>query len=549
MVSSTTAASSSPANKTKYLDKLFGSPLTSSVLSLPGATDESSTVLIELLKHNFLHHHAFFNDKGFHNHVMDHLFAAFAMGASPELLKKIYSSHDYQRPVYASPEPITDANFLEHVGDEDYYDAFHVYFCEYLLSHTAAEAIERFIFSNEFNYVPDLEKINAEDIKKGGRGANKQPEMLNRCLAGVLHPHIHLGYGVEFGIVQQVAEGLAQTAIHLAHQTPVIPHSLFEASSEHTGVLSGFSKAISSMKIVSDPSKATFDNPKPFFVFHQALLDDTRLTPDALHISPASTKGYETVVKSIGGVISQYADEWVERWTEGVAEKDLEERLRGMVEEALFGTTLWYGVGGWAARGDRVFNADFFSAHYITSGIFILSMCLPESKPGYLSPPLPLRSRILLVRGYLAVTATWYISQGRVHLPIAEFYAATEKYVHGPLPPVQSEQKGQFFTPGVPYAAPGSAWARIWTNVIVHPNEHLIKLVRALGAMEREYGREGKGSLAGPGGVGKKTLEGSEKLDGTLFVRVAGLTMERLGWAAEGQKLTQWDRDGYFITA
>lgn len=31
-------------------------------------------------------------------------------------------------------------------------------------------------------------------------------------------------------------------------------------------------------------------------------------------------------------------------------------------------------------------------------------------------------------------------------------------------------------------------------------------------------------------------LEGIERLDGTLFVRVAGLTFDRLGWVGEGEK-------------
>jgi len=34
----------------------------------------------------------------------------------------------------------------------------------------------------------------------------------------------------------------------------------------------------------------------------------------------------------------------------------------------------------------------------------------------------------------------------------------------------------------------------------------------------------------------KTSLEGIEKLDGTLFVRVAGLTFDQLGWMHEGEK-------------
>ena len=37
----------------------------------------------------------------------------------------------------------------------------------------------------------------------------KHPEMLNRLLAGLVHPFIHLAYGFEFGLPGQVAEGLS----------------------------------------------------------------------------------------------------------------------------------------------------------------------------------------------------------------------------------------------------------------------------------------------------------------------------------------------------
>ena len=44
-------------------------------------------------------------------------------------------------------------------------------------------------------------------------------------------------------------------------------------------------------------------------------------------------------------------------------------------------------------------------------------------------------------------------------------------------------------------------------------------------------------------GVG---LEGAEVLDGTLFIRVAGLTADRMGWMKEGQETQFWDRMGFF---
>ena len=41
-------------------------------------------------------------------------------------------------------------------------------------------------------------------------------------------------------------------------------------------------------------------------------------------------------------------------------------------------------------------------------------------------------------------------------------------------------------------------------------------------------------------------LEGAEELDGSLFVRVAGLTDERLGRVIDGEEDREWDRTGFY---
>jgi len=41
-------------------------------------------------------------------------------------------------------------------------------------------------------------------------------------------------------------------------------------------------------------------------------------------------------------------------------------------------------------------------------------------------------------------------------------------------------------------------------------------------------------------------LDGMEKLDGTLFVRAAVLSANRLGWMREGQPMRGFDFNGFF---
>ena len=80
---------------------------------------------------------------------------------------------------------------------------------------------------------------------------------------------------------------------------------------------------------------------------------------------------------------------------------------------------------------------------------------------------------------------------------------------------------------------------RILQDTLVHPNEHLCKLQRALAYFAQRYGDREAGYYA-------SGLDGAEALDGTLFVRVAGLVQERMGWANEGKELGIWDRCGFF---
>jgi hypothetical protein len=92
--------------------------------------------------------------------------------------------------------------------DLRYYDAYLNYFSEFLRDHTPNEAFERFVLSSSSNFNPGLPAKDVKDVKSVGDEGKKHPEMLNRLLAGLLHPFIHFGYGFEFGLPGQVAEGL-----------------------------------------------------------------------------------------------------------------------------------------------------------------------------------------------------------------------------------------------------------------------------------------------------------------------------------------------------
>ena len=166
--------------------------------------------------------------------------------------------------------------------------------------------------------------------------------------------------------------------------------------------------------------------------------------------------------------------------------------------------------------------------HLVTSSIFLPTFV------AHLTP----QSAVLLLRSYFAVSLALYIGRGCAPLPIRAFY---ESVTAQPAPPGTQ-------TPAVAPAkdtlTPGDAapnpWLPILQTTLVHPDEHLCKTQRALMHDGTVYGQRAAGDFAGLG------LEGAEVLDGTLFVRVAGLTADKLGWMKEGQEAGDWDRLGFY---
>ena len=176
--------------------------------------------------------------------------------------------------------------------------------------------------------------------------------------------------------------------------------------------------------------------------------------------------------------------------------------------------------------GSTTFTHNTFRMHLVTSSLFIPSF-LPILSPLSISN---------LLQTYFASVLTVWVSRGRPPIPIKSFYERTSPN----LPP-----PGPRPTPGKGTLAPQTsiypnAWLPILQSTILHPNEHLCKLQRALAHYSALYGVTEAGKWKKDG----IELEGSELLDGTLFARVAGLTMSRLGWLREGEQKGEWDFDG-----
>jgi hypothetical protein len=107
-----------------------------------------------------------------------------------------------------------------------------------------------------------------------------------------------------------------------------------------------------------------------------------------------------------------------------------------------------------------------------------------------------------------------------------------------PQEPIKSRNKPakDTFTPDTVTPNP---WLAIIQSVIEHPADHLCKTQRSLMHWANLFGSRPAGYWA----EGKEQLKDIELLDGTLFVRVAGVTADRLGWMREGQEQGNWNFD------
>lgn len=165
--------------------------------------------------------------------------------------------------------------------------------------------------------------------------------------------------------------------------------------------------------------------------------------------------------------------------------------------------------------------------HLVTSAMFLPSY-LPHLKP---------TSQSLLLHAYFAAALTVWVARGRPAPQIAQFYARSQPRfsVHGPVP-----------VPGPDALAPQDAvtpnpWLYALQSALVHPDEHLAKCMRALAHYAHLLGSAPAGTWAGHG------LPGDELLDGTVFIRVASLTMDFLGWVREGAaKKGRFDFSGFW---
>jgi len=151
--------------------------------------------------------------------------------------------------------------------------------------------------------------------------------------------------------------GLAWTAVHGNRQAELVPPSFF-AQVPGPGILTGLTSGLSISKLTT----AALEEKRPTFAFLRRIRDHPKFSPSSLGHS-LSERSYDAIVTNLGDTLTALVSEWADEWlADARSDADIEKRLKGMVEEVIWGNVIWFGVGGWHLGGEsgRPFNADFF---------------------------------------------------------------------------------------------------------------------------------------------------------------------------------------------
>ncbi|KAL4806396.1 hypothetical protein BDV18DRAFT_160464 [Aspergillus unguis] len=281
-----------------------------------GITAEGAKRASEVLQEDLEKHHVFFNNSGFHNHIVHHILTIYALGASPSEIQHAYDRNkSYQRSPMPTDEDVVASlhdkeSFKKELGREKNYPNFLEFF---------QREIDAKGFENVLNEYLFKEDENAES-------------MFARLFGGLLHPIIHLGFAIEFNQPALIAEALAQTAVH---EDWTGPRYLFPIEKAAGGI----------------GQKGT----KPLMQLLEEARANTKL---------ASSVHFEDGNKLRDGVLKRAPEEMIEiakQYT--VSEEQIEQKVQEMIDVTVYFTST-------SQRPTKTPKLDFFYIHSVNSSIF-----------------------------------------------------------------------------------------------------------------------------------------------------------------------------------
>ncbi|KAF7363129.1 hypothetical protein MVEN_00665400 [Mycena venus] len=453
------------------------------------STHSSGKVLEELLHQDYVSHHCFFNDRGFHNHLPHHLVAAYDMGATPALLKLIYDDlAPTLRPIDREGEDITESNWTTRLGERKAYGSYLAFFAEQISKNGVSETMRKYVMAPEANGNESL--------------------MLARVLGGALHPFLQIGFGAEFGQDYMVSQGLAMAAVTGAETSAYV----LDEPSGLPQIATNTPKGVTLLQLLHE----VYDSPilKPILPYE----------PDAL-LSSRFKKHTENPDR--GAELKRIYAKWsIDTTLTGAAAA---QEFADKTEECLWQATLLLAATG---RPNRAPRLDFFLMHVLTSALCLPSLLAVVEDPVH---------KAQLLQGYARTSALFVLLRGRprIDIPLLMSYTAV------PHPPQHAPPGGEdaLGNPAGGEKGETNPWLALVQNALHHKDAHVLKAVRSLYYCGVRYGSNPPGSAIGAkDGEGNETHVGTGKMDGTIFVRAAGVVCDTLGWIAYGAKEGEWDR-------
>ncbi|KAF9003377.1 hypothetical protein BDQ17DRAFT_1480126 [Cyathus striatus] len=308
--------------------------------------------------------------------------------------------------------------------------------------------------------------------------------MLIRLVGGALHPFIQIGYGIEFGNDAIAAAGLAQTAIHQPTAETVFDF---------------FSRARSESETTSLLESEKLHPPMPY--------DPDAFVNARIRVAVEGEKSDE-----IRRIFSFY------HVHESLKDEDWNKRAEEIIWLAIL---LTFATG----KHGRKPRLDFFFMHLATSSIFIPTYFRVFREPS---------TRAMLLRAYVPVMIVFILARGRPRIDPELVMTYTDK----PRPPrsdndIHLLHESAVGSPG--FNANYNPWPEMIQASLYYPDAHFLKVMRTLVYATQQYGDVATGRVL-------ETHHGSSKLNGTLFVRAAGVLLDTMGWVTFGQKAKDWDR-------
>lgn len=221
-------------------------------------------------------------------------------------------------------------------------------------------------------------------------------------------------------------------------------------------------------------------------------------------------------------------------WWSGASTESQASNLDAKVEELFWVTTLLLCGTGKRGRKPRL---DFVLMHALNATLFLPSLLkiIPSGT-----------SKVKLLKAFLPVMMMYVLARGRPRIDAGLMIS----YTAAPCPPGQpsvtlSPNARSVGDPNETY----NPWLNISASVIHAPDAHTVKAIRALYYAAQLYGHKKACDLPGcfimvDEGRQVETLPGLSELDGTLFVRAAGVVMDTLGWVTHGDSPGNWDFSG-----